>query len=63
MHDDTERRTRTIQEAAKALGVGRNQAYAAARKGEIPVIWIGKRMLVPAAWLDRVLSGEAGGPS
>lgn len=52
------RRTLTITEAAKALGIGRNQGYAAAQRGEIPTIKIGKRLLVPAAALERMLQGE-----
>jgi hypothetical protein len=35
-----EPKTQTIDEAAKELGIGRNQAYAAARRGEIPTIRI-----------------------
>jgi excisionase family DNA binding protein len=50
--------TTTIIDAAKRLGIGRNQAYEAAHRGEIPVIKIGKRLLVPTAALDRLLSGE-----
>ena len=51
------RRTTTITEAAKVLGIGRNQAYEAARRGEIPTIKIGKRLLVPVAALERMLEG------
>ena len=50
--------TLTIREAAKRLRIGANQAYAAAHAGQIPVIRIGKRMLVPKAALDRMLAGE-----
>ena len=50
--------TTTVEAAAKRLGIGRNQAYAAAHKGELPVIKIGARLLVPTAALDRMLSGE-----
>jgi excisionase family DNA binding protein len=39
--------TITVSEAAKALGVSRQTAYDAARRGEIPAIFIGKRILVP----------------
>jgi len=49
--------TYTIDESAKKLGIGRNSAYEAARKGEIPVIKIGKRLVVPKAALDRLLKG------
>jgi excisionase family DNA binding protein len=37
-------KTQTIAEAAKELGIGKNQAYAAARRGEIPTIRIGNRI-------------------
>jgi excisionase family DNA binding protein len=55
MNDGNTRRTLTIAETAKALGIGRNQGYEAARRGEIPTIKIGKRLLVPLAALDRML--------
>ncbi|HML93252.1 helix-turn-helix domain-containing protein [Methyloceanibacter sp.] len=51
------RATATIPEAAEKLGIGRNQAYEAARRGEIPTIRIGKRVLVPLAALERLLNG------
>lgn len=49
------RRTYKIEEAARLLGVGRNQAYEAARRGDFAVIRLGKRLLVPRAALDRLL--------
>jgi excisionase family DNA binding protein len=49
------RDTYTIEEAARKLGIGRNSCYDAARAGQIPIIKIGKRMLVPKAELDRLL--------
>jgi excisionase family DNA binding protein len=52
-------KTQTIAEAAKALGIGRNQAYAAAKRGELPVIKIGKRILVLREPFMRMLRGEA----
>jgi len=52
-----EKRTYTIPEAAKVLGIGRSAAYEAARTGQIPTIRIGKRILVPAVALDRLLAG------
>ena len=51
-----EKRTYSIPEAAKALGVGRSAAYEAARTGQIPTIRIGKRILVPVAALERLLA-------
>jgi excisionase family DNA binding protein len=53
--------TTTIVEAAKRLGIGRNQPYEAAHRGEIPVIKIGTRLLVPTKALDRLL-GEIPNP-
>ncbi len=53
-----ERKTLTVAEAGKALGIGRNQAYQAVHDGKIPSIRIGKRWLVPKAALDRLLAGE-----
>jgi excisionase family DNA binding protein len=49
------RLTYSVDEAAKVLGIGRNRAYEAASRGEIPTIRIGKRVLVPKAALDRML--------
>jgi excisionase family DNA binding protein len=58
LHKDG-RKTLTILEAANALGIGRNAAYEAARRGEIPTIRIGKRLLVPLVALERMLLGAA----
>ena len=49
------RKTMTIPEAAKKLGIGRNSAYAAAKRGEIPTIRIGSRILVPCAAFERMV--------
>lgn len=37
------------------LGVGRASAYAAAGTGDLPVIRVGRRLLVPVAALRRML--------
>lgn len=52
---EIERKTVTVEEAGKQLGIGRNAAYEAARRKEIPTIRIGRRVLVPRAALDRLL--------
>jgi len=52
-----ERLTLTVEEAAMALGISRALAYESVRRGEIPHIKIGRRILVPRAALDRILSG------
>ena len=55
--DSPQRQTITVTEAAKLLGVGRNQAYEAVRRGEIPAIRIGRRLLIPIRALERKLEG------
>jgi excisionase family DNA binding protein len=47
--------TISITEAAARLGIGRNQAYEAAKRGEIPTIKIGRRVLVPVMAFRRLL--------
>lgn len=56
---DPQRATLTVDEAALRLGIGRNAAYDAVKRGEIPSIRIGRRLLVPVAALERMLAGEA----
>ena len=53
---DNEKLTMTVAEAARCLGIGRNSAYEAIAKGEIPVVKIGKRLLVPKAALEILLA-------
>jgi excisionase family DNA binding protein len=55
----SERLTYNVKEAAELLGLSKNSAYQACLKGEIPHLKIGKRILIPRAQLDRMLS-EAG---
>ena len=45
----------TIEEVAQMLGVGRSTAYDAARRGELPVVRLGRRLLVPRARLNEFL--------
>ncbi len=49
------RLTLTVEEAAQRLGISRAFAYEAVRRGEIPHIKIGKRILVPKVALDALL--------
>jgi excisionase family DNA binding protein len=50
-----DRQTLTVVEAAKALGIGRGQAYEAVRRGDIPSIRLGKRLVIPRQAFDRLL--------
>ena len=51
--------TMTIPEAAAYLKIGRRQAYEAAQRGELPVLRIGKRILVSRKRLDELINGTA----
>jgi excisionase family DNA binding protein len=55
-----EPRTVSVPEAGKWLGIGRNAAYEAARRGEIPTIKIGKLLRVPVVALERKLEAVEG---
>ena len=56
----TEKLTLTVDETAKILGIGRQLAYNRVKTGEIPVIKIGRRLLVPRKALERLLEqGQA----
>ena len=57
---ETKKLTRTVDEAAKILGIGRNLCYDTVKTGEIPVIKIGRRLLVPRRALEKLL--EQGQP-
>ena len=56
---ESECRTISVPEAGRWLGIGRNAAYEAARRGDIPTIRIGRLLRVPVAALERKLE-EAG---
>ncbi|WP_371517719.1 helix-turn-helix domain-containing protein [Kitasatospora sp. NBC_01300] len=48
--------TMTVPEAGRLLGLERAASYNAARRGDIPTITVGRRLLVPTAKM-RVLLG------
>ena len=54
--------TLTVEAAGEIMGIGRNQAYEAVHRGELPSIKIGKRILVPKALLDKLLEGTLPSP-
>jgi excisionase family DNA binding protein len=58
LYDDG-RLTWTVTEAAKLLGISATTAYEAARRGELPVRVIGRRMLVPRIALLRLLTEQS----
>lgn len=52
----TVRKTLTVEEAAHELGIGRTSCYAACRSGQIPVLHVGGRLLIPRTALDALLA-------
>jgi excisionase family DNA binding protein len=52
---DSERKTVSVEEAARILGISRGAAYAYANNGSIPTIRLGKRLLVLKAGLNKLL--------
>lgn len=52
--------TISVEEAGQLLGIGRSAAYEAVRRGEIPVLPIGRRYRVP---VPRLLALLGAGPS
>jgi excisionase family DNA binding protein len=56
-----EKKVVTVEEAGRLLGIGRSASYLAVKRGDIPVIRLGRRIVVPIKALDRLL--EEGEPS
>jgi excisionase family DNA binding protein len=48
-------KTISVEEAGRWLGISRNSAYEAVKRGEIPTIKIGRLLLVPVAPFERML--------
>ena len=53
----TECHTVSVEEAAKILGYSRNTAYEAVKNGQLPVIRLGRKIRVPKAALEQMLTG------
>ena len=54
--DPTNEPTISVERAGQLLGISRGSAYEAVRRGEVPSIRIGRRVVVPTAALLRLLS-------
>jgi Helix-turn-helix domain len=50
-----DRDTFSVEEAGEILGISRCSAYAAAKSGDLPGFWIGRRFIVPRRGLERKL--------
>lgn len=49
------RATISVEEAATLLGIGRSAAYEAARRGQLPTLRLGRRLLVPVPRLLQMI--------
>ena len=47
--------TYTVTEAAELLGISRTTAYECVRRGEIPCLTLGRRILITRAHLEHLL--------
>ena len=56
--DRPEARVKTLNEVASLLRISRGSAYEAAKRGEIPTIRIGRRLLVPDNALEKLLAAK-----
>jgi len=52
------RLTLTVPEAARLLGISRALAYDAVRRGELPSIRVGRRIVISRVALERILEGQ-----
>jgi excisionase family DNA binding protein len=52
-----------VPEVAELLGISRTTAYECVRRGEIPAITLGRRVLVARAALDRLVDVHASAPT
>lgn len=61
LFDAREHPTLSVTQAARCLGIGRNQCYAAARAGELPVLRVGSRLFIKTADLNAMLGFDVDG--
>jgi excisionase family DNA binding protein len=51
--------TISVPEAGRRLGIGRNSAYEAAHRGEIPILRFGRTMRVPISAFEAMLAVQS----
>jgi len=54
--EQMERRTLSVSEAARILGISRAHAYDCVRSGELPSITLGRRVVVPRQAIEELLA-------
>jgi excisionase family DNA binding protein len=55
-----QREVYTVEQAGARLGLSKNSAYEAVKRGDIPSIKIGRRILIPKLAFDRMLERGTG---
>jgi excisionase family DNA binding protein len=50
------RLTYTVREVAELLGISRSSAYECVRRGEIPALTLGRRVVIAKATIDTMLN-------
>jgi hypothetical protein len=55
MAQNPDSRVLSVETGGRMLGLGRTAAYQAARRGDLPTIRIGRRLVVPRARLAEIL--------
>ena len=53
--DKSEPLTITVEEASRRLGISRGLAYSLVRRGEIPAVRLGRRIVVPAGAVESII--------
>ena len=59
MQNNVEPLAYSAAQVAKLLGVGKSLVYEGIRRHELPVLKIGKRLLIPRIALERLVNGTA----
>lgn len=58
---DVERLTLSVEEAAQVLGISRALAYELVRRGDLPRLQLGRRVVVPRRALEELVTAAADG--
>jgi excisionase family DNA binding protein len=57
--DSSERRTYSVDEAARVLGISRSLAYECVKTGQIPSIRFGTRIVIPVRVVDDLVDSDS----
>jgi excisionase family DNA binding protein len=58
-----ERLTMSVDDAAEVLGISRSLAYELVRKGELPSLRLGRRLVVPVRAVEALVEDAVGSTS